>query len=61
MIDRQNIARGAFFIVASELSFALSAAIIKLASADLPNESIVFFRNFFGLLILIPLILKSDR
>ena len=60
MIDRQNIARGAFFIVASELSFAFSAAIIKLASSDLPNESIVFFRNFLGLLILIPLILKSD-
>ena len=60
MIDRQNIARGAFFIVASELSFAFSAAIIKLASADLPNETIVFFRSFFGLLILIPLILKSD-
>ena len=60
MIDRQNIARGAFFIVASELSFAFSAALIKLASADLPNESIVFFRSFFGLLILIPIILKSD-
>jgi len=60
MIDRQNIARGAFFIVASELCFALSAALIKLASADLPNESIVFFRSFLGLLILIPVILKSD-
>ena len=60
MIDRQNIARGAFFIVASEISFALSAAIIKLVSADLPNETIVFFRSFFGLLILVPFILKSD-
>jgi len=60
MIDRQNIVRGAFFIVASELSFAISAAIIKFASADLPNGSIVFFRNFFGLLILIPLIIRSD-
>ena len=60
MIDRQNIARGAFFIVAAELSFAFSAAIIKLASADLPNETIVFFRSFFGLLVLIPFILRSD-
>ena len=59
MIDRQNIVRGAFFIVASEFSFALSAAIIKLASSSLPNESIVFFRNLFGLVILAPLILRS--
>ncbi|MEL6911778.1 MAG: DMT family transporter [Cyanobacteria bacterium J06643_13] len=59
MINRQSIVRGAFFIVASELSFALSAAIIKYASTDLPNQSIVFFRNLFGLAILLPLILRS--
>ena len=60
MIKSQNVARGAFFIIASELSFAFSAAIIKLVSASLPNESIVFFRNLFGLVILTPLLLKSD-
>ena len=59
MTDSQNIVRGAFFIVASELSFALSAATIKLVSASLPNESIVFFRNLFGLLILTPLLIKN--
>ncbi|MEL6495222.1 MAG: DMT family transporter [Cyanobacteria bacterium J06623_7] len=59
MIDRQNIARGAFFIIASELSFALSAAIIKLASGSLSNEAIVFFRNLFGLAFLLPLILQG--
>ena len=60
MIDRQNIVRGAFFIIASEFSFALSAVIIKFASASLPNESIVFFRSFFGLLILAPMIFRSN-
>lgn len=60
MINRQNIVRGAFFIIASELSLALSAAIIKYASISLPSESIVFFRNLFGLLLLIPFLLKSD-
>lgn len=60
MMQRQSILRGAFFIVASEFSFALSAAIIKFTSASLPNESIVFFRNFFGLAILIPLMLRAD-
>ena len=59
MTKSQSIVRGASFIVASELSFALSAAMIKLISASLPNESIVFFRNFFGLLILAPLLIQS--
>ncbi|WP_319421516.1 DMT family transporter [Pleurocapsa sp. FMAR1] len=61
MTKSQSIVRGAFFIVASELSFAFSAAIIKLASASLPNESIVFFRNLFGLVILTPLLIKAGR
>ena len=59
MTKSQSIARGAFYIVASELSFAISAAIIKLVSVSLPNESIVFFRNLFGLVILAPLLIKA--
>ncbi len=59
MTNSQSILRGAFFIVASELSFALGAAIIKLVSESLPNESIVFFRNLFGLMILAPLLLRN--
>lgn len=59
MSNHQSIVRGAFFIVASELSFALAAAIIKSISTSLPNESIVFFRNLFGLIILTPLLLKN--
>lgn len=61
MTKSQSIVRGAFFIVASELSLALGAAIIKLLSVSLPNESIVFFRNLFGLVILIPLLIKADN
>ena len=60
MTKGQSIVRGAFFIVASELSFALSAAIVKLVSASLPNESIVFFRNLFGLLFLAPLLIRAN-
>ena len=59
MAKGQSIVRGAFFIVASELSFALSAAIIKSVSASFPNESIVFFRNLFGLLLLTPLLIRE--
>ena len=61
MTKSQSIVRGAFFILASELSLALGAAIIKLVSVSLPNESIVFFRNLFGLVILIPLLIKADN
>ena len=61
MAKSQSIVRGAFFIVAWEFSSALSAAIIKQVSISLPNESIVFFRNLFGLLILVPLLIKSER
>ncbi|WP_019507512.1 DMT family transporter [Pleurocapsa sp. PCC 7319] len=59
MTKSQNIIYGACYIVASEFSFALSATIIKLVSASLPNESIVFFRNLFGLVILTPLLIKA--
>ena len=59
MTKSQSIVRGAFFIVASELSFAISAAIIKQVAISLPNESIVFFRNLFGLSFLAPLLIKS--
>lgn len=61
MTKSQSIARGAFYIVAAELSFAVSAAIIKLVSVSLPNESIVFFRNFFGLLILAPWLISAGK
>ena len=59
MNKSQSIIRGALFIVASEVSFAISAAIIKQVSVSLPNESIVFFRNLFGLAILTPLLIRS--
>ena len=61
MTKSQNIVGGAFFIVTAEVSFALSAALIMLVSVSLPNQSIVFFRNLFGLLILTPLLLNAGE
>ncbi len=52
---KQSILRGAMFIVAAELALTMNGAIIKLASDGLPNEMIVFFRNCFGLLSLMPI------
>jgi len=61
MPKSQSIVRGALYVIAAELSFAISAAIIKLLSVSLPNESIVFFRNLFGLVILAPWIIRTGN
>lgn len=61
VVSRENIMRGAFFIILAELFFALGDATIKSLAAVLPNTEIVFFRNLFGVLILIPLLIKNER
>lgn len=54
MLHKQSLLLGAGFILASEFLLASMGAVIKTLSQDLPNEMIVFFRNFFGLLVLVP-------
>jgi drug/metabolite transporter (DMT)-like permease len=44
--------------VLAELFFASMGAAVKLASAELPSEVVVFFRNLFGLLLLLPWLLR---
>ena len=56
---KQSIIRGAIFIIAAELVLTMNGAIIKLASDGLPNEMIVFFRNSFGLLSLMPILARE--
>ncbi len=53
-----NPARGALFVIAAALLFASMGATIRLLSRELDNESIVFFRNLFGLLVLLPWLWK---
>ncbi len=55
---RQNFVLGAALIVASELLFASMGATVKAVSNDLPTEVVVFMRGLFGVLILLPLILR---
>lgn len=59
MADRALILRGALFILASELMFASMGAAAKAVSADLPNEMVVFGRNAFGLLVILPMLLRQ--
>jgi drug/metabolite transporter (DMT)-like permease len=51
---QQNFYLGIAFMILAEFFFTSMAAIIKWLSVYLPNESIVFFRNFLSLLILWP-------
>ena len=53
---QQNNKIAAAYVTAAGLLFACMGACIKLVSEDASNEWIVFFRNFFGLMLLIPLI-----
>jgi drug/metabolite transporter (DMT)-like permease len=47
-------------VILGELCFAVMGAIIKHLAPDLVNEVIVFYRNFFAFLLLLPLILMKD-
>ncbi|MDJ0881278.1 MAG: DMT family transporter [Gammaproteobacteria bacterium] len=57
MHDR--LIKGASFILLSELFFVLMGIQVRTVAETLPNEMVVFFRNLFGLHVLIPLLLKQ--
>src|SRR5258706_10559519 len=54
----QDLRLGALFMVASAALFAAMGAGIKLASRELPNAMVVFFRNAVGLVVLLPWLLR---
>ena len=51
-------ARAACLMLGSTLSFAMMALAIRYATATVPTTEIAFFRNLFGLLVLLPIILR---
>jgi drug/metabolite transporter (DMT)-like permease len=57
-MQTDHLPRGAILMLAAALLFAAAGAIIKHVSEQLPNEMVVFFRSFFGLLALFPLFLR---
>jgi len=48
-------------MLGSTLAFAGMVLMIRLASRGTPVTEIAFFRNFFGLLVLLPIVLRSGR
>ncbi len=54
-----NFLLGAALILVSEMFLVLSGMVIKQLSGELPTEMIVFFRNFLGLMLFIPWLLRN--
>lgn len=54
-----RFARAAALMLASTVFFGLMAVVIRLASDSLPTFEIAFFRNVFGLLALLPVLLQG--
>ena len=55
-MSRDDLKRGAFYMVAAALLFVGVGVCVRILSASLPNEMVVFFRSFFGLVALLPLV-----
>lgn len=51
-----DLTKGAIFLLLGELLLAVMAAMIKHAAQDVPHEMLVFTRNLFGLLALLPIV-----
>ncbi len=48
-------------MLGSTLAFGLMAVAIRYATAHVPTQEVAFFRNAFGLLVLLPLLLRPGR
>lgn len=51
---KDDLRRGALYALGGAAAFAAMSALIKLAGDGLPNPVVVFFRNLFALIVLLP-------
>ncbi len=56
-----DLRRGALYMLASAILFASMAATVRVASRELPNAPIVFFRHFIMLVFLLPWLWREGR
>lgn len=54
MLAKKNLLWAALLLLFAEACFAGIGALVKLASADANQAQVVFFRNFFALLVMLP-------
>ena len=58
-MDREDRNLAALLLLGSSFLFASAGAAVKLASAQATNQMVVFFRSFFGLVALIPWLVRG--
>jgi len=61
MIYSQNIIFGAFLALLAEFLFTTMGALVKLLTESVPFELVVFYRNFFALLLITPFAIAKDK
>ena len=54
-----QIGLAAALLLGSSVAFALTGAAVKLASATVPNEMVVFLRSLFGLVFVLPFLVRG--
>lgn len=57
--SRRELIRGAAYLTCSGLLFSVMGVLIRLASTEANNETVVFCRNLVGLLLFLPWLLRS--
>lgn len=58
-MSRSTAVRAAWLMLGSTLGFGLMAVTIRLATAHVPTTEVAFFRNAFGLLAMLPILLGA--
>ncbi len=58
MPKQDDLRKGALYMVATAFLFAVMGVAVKLLAQTLPNAVVVFLRNFFGLLVLLPFLTR---
>lgn len=57
----QQVRLGALYLLGGEFLVSILAAIVRYLSEELSTEQVIFFRNFMGLLALLPLLFTAPR
>ena len=58
-LKNHNVLRGAFFLALTACCYAITGVLVRLASHDLDNNAMVFFRNLLGSFFLLPWLLHN--
>lgn len=56
-----NVLRGALFLAATAFCYAITGVLVRMASVQLDNNAMVFWRNITGLLFLLPWLIRRLR